>query len=84
MEPWGHVRSSSGRDPYLHMFPSHNLLLAQLLVSGVHPADSTVYHDTETGFAFSQYLAEYTTGSSIAFRIALPSPVINSTYDPVL
>jgi len=50
----------------------------------VQAADSTIYHDAETGFTFSQYLAQYEIGSSIAVRIAIPSPITNSTYDVVL
>jgi hypothetical protein len=44
-----------------------------------------VYHDAETGFTFSQYNAQYSLDHSIAFRIAVPSPVLaNSTYDAVI
>lgn len=79
----GPVRSGCAGDWYV-VFPSNNLMLTQAPASGVQAADSTVYHDLETGFTFSQYVAEYTIGATIAFRIALPSPVTNSTYDTVL
>lgn len=62
--------------------PSHDPLLTQ--PPAVQAADSSIYHDAETGFTFSQYLAEYEIGSSIAVRIALPSPIQNSTYDMVI
>lgn len=46
---------------------------------------TTVYHDAETGFTFSEYAAQYTLGRTIKFRIAVPSPVSSdSPYDAVL
>jgi len=53
------------------------------IVSG--QAVTTSYHDAETGFTFSQHLAEYTLSQSITFRIAVPSPVqANTPYDAVI
>jgi len=46
---------------------------------------ASVYHDTETGFTFSQYSVPYTLQESITFRIAVPSPVTaGQPYDTVL
>ncbi|KAL2076128.1 hypothetical protein VTL71DRAFT_1071 [Oculimacula yallundae] len=52
------------------------------LVTGVQAADSFAFKDSDTGFLFQQYNAAYKIGSSIAYRVALPSQ-INSTY-PVI
>ncbi|KAI0150803.1 hypothetical protein GGR57DRAFT_514067 [Xylariaceae sp. FL1272] len=59
--------------------------LAVLLgsVSGGIAADSSVIQDPETGFTFSEYAAAYAIGSSITFRIAIPSPATGA-YDLVL
>lgn len=60
-------------------------LLTRRPVPSSQAADSSVYHDAETGFTFSQYNAQYAIGRTIAFRIALPSPIpANSAYDAVI
>ncbi|KAI0397913.1 iron reductase domain protein [Xylariaceae sp. FL0594] len=46
-------------------------------------ADTSVVRDAETGFTFSQYSAAYVIGSTIQFRVAVPSPA-PSNYDIVL
>ncbi|KAI8624153.1 hypothetical protein F5Y19DRAFT_336959 [Xylariaceae sp. FL1651] len=45
-------------------------------------ADTSVVRDPDTGFTFSQYAAAYAIGSSITFRIAIPSPA-TGPYDLV-
>ncbi|KAI1170045.1 hypothetical protein F4777DRAFT_146362 [Nemania sp. FL0916] len=45
-------------------------------------ADSSVVRDAETGFLFSEFRAAYAIGSSITFRVAVPSPA-PANYDLV-
>ncbi|KAI1324192.1 iron reductase domain protein [Xylariaceae sp. FL0255] len=46
-------------------------------------ADTTVVHDPQTGFTFTQYSAEYAIGAYIQFRVAIPSPAV-APYDLVV
>ncbi|KAI0969021.1 hypothetical protein F4678DRAFT_177539 [Xylaria arbuscula] len=55
--------------------------VAALLGSGL-AADTTVVKDSETGFTFSQFQAEYAIGQDITFRVAVPSPA-PANYDLV-
>ncbi|TVY81062.1 Cellobiose dehydrogenase [Lachnellula suecica] len=60
-------------------------LLTFCPASGSLAADSSVYHDAETGFTFSQFAAAYVLTSTVTFRLALPSPApTNASYDAVL
>ncbi|KAH7412545.1 hypothetical protein BKA64DRAFT_331027 [Cadophora sp. MPI-SDFR-AT-0126] len=53
------------------------------LVAGVQAADSFSFRDSDTGFLFQQYNAAYKIGTTIAYRVALPSQ-INATYPVVV
>jgi len=55
------------------------------LVPEVLAADSVVVRDSETGFTFSQYQAQYKIGKTITFRVATPSPPTPGVpYDAVI
>ncbi|ERS98681.1 CBD9-like protein [Sporothrix schenckii 1099-18] len=68
--PWGAVLSGFAASP----------------TSAAPNADTSVYHDSETGFTFTQYNGKYTlNNAAITFRVAVPSGVpANTNFDVVL
>ncbi|CAK7234219.1 hypothetical protein SCUCBS95973_008862 [Sporothrix curviconia] len=63
--------------------------LASLVASPIlaaPEADTSVYHDMETGFTFTQYFGRYSLNNAgITYRIAVPSGVAaNTNFDVVL
>jgi hypothetical protein len=62
-------------------------VLTLIIITGpeeVLAADTSVVRDAETGFTFSQYSAAYAIGSTIQFRVAVPSPASTPNYDIIL
>ncbi|EMR66596.1 putative cbd9-like protein [Eutypa lata UCREL1] len=50
-----------------------------------YAANSVVFRDAQSGFTFSSYDAQYVIGSTIAYRIAIPSDATASApYDAVI
>lgn len=81
-----HPLSTGNR--YEHLSPCITLRGIANQLSSSHvasAADSTVFRDSETGFTFSQYNAQYKymSTNTITFRTAVPNPA-TAPYDIVL
>ncbi|CAK7209717.1 hypothetical protein SBRCBS47491_000536 [Sporothrix bragantina] len=68
--PWGTALASLAASPTL----------------AASEGDTSVYHDMETGFTFTQYYGKYSLNNGgITYRIAVPSGVAaNTNFDVVL